>query len=89
MDIKEAMVNLDLKFTSGNSIQVERATIVRDEWEAIQDFYLKNKTAEFTTLDGFPSFKAALSASIKRFSIFCIITAAAIGILSLLFEIIV
>jgi len=35
--LQEAYDNLVLKFQSGNSIPVERATITRDEWEAILD----------------------------------------------------
>lgn len=36
MTLKEAYINLKLKFTSGNDIPVERATITREEWEAIK-----------------------------------------------------
>ena len=35
MDIEEALRELDLKFTSGNSIDVERAVITRAEYEAV------------------------------------------------------
>jgi hypothetical protein len=32
---KEAIDSLTLKFTSGNSVDVERATILRKEWDVI------------------------------------------------------
>jgi len=36
MEFKEAYETLESKFTSGNDIPVERATITREEWEAIR-----------------------------------------------------
>jgi len=42
---KEAIDSLTLKFTSENSVDVERATILRKEWDAIKpilDYYIKN-----------------------------------------------
>ena len=39
MYIHEAMQNLKEKFTSGNSIPVERNTILREEYEVILEFY--------------------------------------------------
>ena len=38
MDIKTAIQNLKEKFTSGNNLQVQRATILREEWEAIYSY---------------------------------------------------
>lgn len=35
MKYHEALDRLGLKFTSGNSVPVERATITREEWEAL------------------------------------------------------
>ena len=35
MDFEEALKNLKLKFTSGNEFEVERATILRKEWDVI------------------------------------------------------
>lgn len=35
MEFKEALESLKLKFTSGNKIKVDRATILRTEWEAL------------------------------------------------------
>lgn len=35
MKFEQAMKRLTEKFTSANSIPVERATITREEWEAI------------------------------------------------------
>ena len=35
MTLKEAVENLKLKFTSGNDIEIERATILRKEWDII------------------------------------------------------
>ena len=35
MDFKDALDSLTLKFTSGNAIEVERAVILRTEWDAI------------------------------------------------------
>jgi hypothetical protein len=35
MTLKEALESLKLKFTSGNEIEVERATITREEFNAI------------------------------------------------------
>lgn len=35
MTLDEALESLKLKFTSGNEIEVERATITREEYEAI------------------------------------------------------
>jgi hypothetical protein len=40
MDIHKAMKELDLKFTSGNNVEVERATILRSEYEAIRKVYV-------------------------------------------------
>ena len=37
MDYDDAMTSLRNKFTSGNEVQVERVTILREEWEAIRD----------------------------------------------------
>ena len=37
MNIGEALKSLELKFTSGNVIEVERATITREEFEAIKE----------------------------------------------------
>jgi hypothetical protein len=37
MDHDDAMASLRNKFTSGNEVQVERTTILREEWEAIRD----------------------------------------------------
>lgn len=39
MNIDETMVSLALKFSSGNEIAVERATILREEYEAIKEMY--------------------------------------------------
>ena len=39
MEAKEALEALDLKFSSGNEIPVERATITREEYEAVKAFY--------------------------------------------------
>lgn len=36
MDFKEAYETLELKFTSGNPIPVERSTILDKEWKAIK-----------------------------------------------------
>ena len=36
MKFDEALKNMNSKFTSGNNVPVERATIVRDEWEALR-----------------------------------------------------
>lgn len=36
MTFEEAKKSLTLKFTSGNDIDVTRATITDEEWEAIQ-----------------------------------------------------
>lgn len=44
MDFNEAYEKLESKFTSGNSIPVERNTITREEWDAIKEqieFYRK------------------------------------------------
>ena len=35
MEPKDALKNLELKFTSSNKISVERAVITRKEWESI------------------------------------------------------
>lgn len=35
MTFEEAVESLRLKFQSGNPIEVERATILRKEWEAL------------------------------------------------------
>ena len=37
MEFKEAYETLESKFTSGDDIPVERATIKREEWEAIKN----------------------------------------------------
>lgn len=37
MDFNKAYETLELKFTSGNSIPVERNTITREEWDAIKE----------------------------------------------------
>ena len=39
MDFKEAYINLHLKFRSGNSIDVDRAVITREEWDALNDCF--------------------------------------------------
>ena len=36
MDIEDVIKSLTLKFTSGNDVDVTRATITRDEWEVIK-----------------------------------------------------
>ena len=36
MTFDEMYQNMELKFTSGNAIPVERATITREEWEMIK-----------------------------------------------------
>ncbi len=36
MNFDESMESLNLKFTSGNRISVERATIIDKEWKAIK-----------------------------------------------------
>jgi hypothetical protein len=41
MDIKEAVRSLELKFTSGNDIPVGRATVTREEWEAVKEMLMK------------------------------------------------
>jgi len=41
MNFKEAFASLVLKFTSGNDMPVERATILNTEWEAIRNFIFK------------------------------------------------
>ena len=41
MDLKEAVTRLTEKFTSGNSIEVERNIILRKEWLPIKDFLVK------------------------------------------------
>jgi hypothetical protein len=46
MDIKEAIESLTLKFTSGNEIPVDRATILREEWEVIKAELDKLKVTE-------------------------------------------
>jgi hypothetical protein len=38
MDIDSAIETLNQKFTSGNAIDVERATILSSEWEAIANY---------------------------------------------------
>jgi hypothetical protein len=42
MNFNKALETLESKFTSGNSISVERATITRAEWDAIYPI-LKDK----------------------------------------------
>jgi hypothetical protein len=44
MDLSEALKSLEEKFTSGNEVSVSRATITREEWEAIQTGLCKCKT---------------------------------------------
>jgi len=41
LTLKEALQHLTEKFTSGNSIEVERNTITKEEWIPIRDFFLK------------------------------------------------
>ena len=41
MTFKEAVENLKLKFTSGNDIEIERATILRKEWDVIYPVLVK------------------------------------------------
>ena len=45
MTLKESYENLILKFSSGNEINVERATITKEEWEPIEIIlsYIINK----------------------------------------------
>ena len=43
MDIKEVMKKLELKFTSGNSIPVEKSTIHHEGWQAIKSWYESNQ----------------------------------------------
>lgn len=38
MNIEKVIDNLELKFTSGNSVPIDRAAITREEWEAIKEF---------------------------------------------------
>lgn len=38
MKVEEALAALALKFSSGNNITVERATILREEYEALLNF---------------------------------------------------
>jgi hypothetical protein len=40
MNTHEALENLRLRFTSGNSVPVQSARITREEWEAIHPIYL-------------------------------------------------
>lgn len=47
MTFKEAFKNLTLKFTSSNDIEIERATILRTEWDAIKVEIDKLKEIEF------------------------------------------
>jgi|GEM_PF-4220252 len=42
IEIQKAIESLKLKFTSANNIQIERATILRSEYEAIIKFYNAN-----------------------------------------------
>jgi hypothetical protein len=37
MKFEEALENLSLKFSSSNDIPIERATILRKEWDAIKN----------------------------------------------------
>lgn len=37
MEFSEAYQNLFLKFKSGNDVPVTRATITREEWEAVSE----------------------------------------------------
>jgi len=58
MTFDEAMKSLELKFSSGNNIPVERATIIDKEWQSIKteierlnklcesEFYQNNKEME-------------------------------------------
>ena len=41
LTLKEALQHLTEKFTSGNSIEVERNTITKEEWIPIRDFFLE------------------------------------------------
>ena len=36
MNIEKVIDNLELKFTSGNSVPIDRAAITREEWEVIK-----------------------------------------------------
>lgn len=40
MDIHKVIKSLKLKFTSGNKIQVERNTIIYNEFKIIYDWYI-------------------------------------------------
>ena len=42
MKPSEAYESLKLKFTSSNKIPITRATIIREEWDAIQTTILQN-----------------------------------------------
>ena len=46
MLMKEALDSLKLKFTSGNDVEVERATITREEYEAILQFVVEGLTSK-------------------------------------------
>jgi hypothetical protein len=41
MKLEDAFKSLSLKFSSGNNIPVERATILREEWDAIRSIVEK------------------------------------------------
>lgn len=41
MDFKEALESLELKFTSANDVEVERTSILREEWEALRTGFCK------------------------------------------------
>lgn len=47
MTFEEAYRDLELKFSSGNAIPVERAIILRTEWEAIKIELDRLKEIEF------------------------------------------
>jgi hypothetical protein len=46
MLMKEALDSLKLKFSSGNDVEVERATITREEYEAILQFVFEGMASK-------------------------------------------
>ena len=47
MEFKDAIESLNLKFTSGNKIPVERTTIVNEEWQVIKKELKRLQEIEF------------------------------------------
>ena len=49
MNTKEAIENMKLKFTSGNEIQVDRAYILREEYEAILPLLERSDNSDYAS----------------------------------------